>query len=97
MRQMQTVIHLFEYGQKYDLGNVQMFIIEGMDKVRESTLSFLRPKIIMKYRKRDTPLKMPVPKGAYFRGISLLLFKWVRNRYEPISPPTVLYLVKTCL
>ena len=24
-----------EYGQKYDLGNVQMFIIEGMDKVRD--------------------------------------------------------------
>ena len=24
-----------KYGQKYDLGNVQMFIIEGMDKVRD--------------------------------------------------------------
>ena len=24
-----------EYGQKYDLGNVQMFIVEGMDKVRD--------------------------------------------------------------
>lgn len=24
-----------EYGQKYGLGNVQMFIIEGMDKVRD--------------------------------------------------------------
>ena len=31
------------YGQKYDLGNVQMFIIEGMDKVRE---------VIEKNRKR---------------------------------------------
>ena len=32
-----------EYGQKYDLGNVQMFIIEGMDKVRD---------VIEKNRKR---------------------------------------------
>ena len=32
-----------EYGQKYDLGNVQMFVIEGMDKVRD---------IIEKNRKR---------------------------------------------
>jgi len=32
-----------DYGQKYDLGNVQMFIIEGMDKVRE---------VIEKNRKR---------------------------------------------
>ena len=31
------------YGQKYDLGNVQMFVIEGMDKVRD---------IIEKNRKR---------------------------------------------
>ena len=31
------------YGQKYDLGNVQMFIVEGMDKVRE---------VIEKNRKR---------------------------------------------
>lgn len=31
------------YGQKYDLGNVQMFIIEGMDKVRD---------VIEKNRKR---------------------------------------------
>ena len=32
-----------EYGQKYDLGNVQMFIIEGMDKVHD---------VIEKNRKR---------------------------------------------
>lgn len=32
-----------EYGHKYDLGNVQMFIIEGMDKVRD---------VIAKNRKR---------------------------------------------
>ena len=32
-----------DYGQKYDLGNVQMFIIEGMDKVRD---------VIEKNRKR---------------------------------------------
>ena len=32
-----------EYGQKYDLGNVRMFIIEGMDKVRD---------VIAKNRKR---------------------------------------------
>lgn len=32
-----------EYGQKYDLGNVQMFVIEGMDKVRD---------VIEKNRKR---------------------------------------------
>ena len=32
-----------EYGQKYDIGNVQMFIIEGMDKVRD---------VIEKNRKR---------------------------------------------
>ena len=32
-----------EYGQKYDLGNVQIFIIEGMDKVRD---------VIEKNRKR---------------------------------------------
>ena len=32
-----------EYGQKYDLGNVQMFIIEGMEKVRD---------VIEKNRKR---------------------------------------------
>ena len=37
------VLNENEYGQKYDLGNVQMFIIEGMDKVRD---------VIEKNRKR---------------------------------------------
>ena len=30
-----TLLNKNDYGQKYDLGNVQMFIIEGMDKVRD--------------------------------------------------------------
>ena len=30
-----TLLNEYGYGEKYELGNVQMFIIEGMDKVRE--------------------------------------------------------------
>ena len=39
-----------EYGQKYDLGNMQMFIIEGMDKVR-SVIEKNRKRKITKYKK----------------------------------------------
>jgi transposase len=35
-----------DYGQKYDLGNVQMFIIEGMDKVRDVIEKNRRRKLI---------------------------------------------------
>ena len=38
------------YGQKYDLGNVQMFIIEGMDKVR-SVIEKNRKRRLTKHKK----------------------------------------------
>lgn len=38
-----TLLSEYQYGARYDLGNAQMFIIEGMDKVR---------KVIEKNRKR---------------------------------------------
>ena len=30
-----TLLFEYGYGAKYDLGNAQMFVIEGMDKVRK--------------------------------------------------------------
>lgn len=38
------------YGQKYELGNVQMFIVEGMDKVRE-TIEKNRERKLTKHKK----------------------------------------------
>jgi len=43
------------YGQKYDLGNVQMFIIEGMDKVRE---------VIEKNRSRKLTKRKKIPNNT---------------------------------
>ena len=44
-----------QYGQKYDLGNVQMFIIEGMDKVRD---------VIEKNRKRKLTKNKKIPNNT---------------------------------
>ncbi len=46
------------YGQKYSLGNVQMFVIEGMDKVRD---------IIEKKRKRKN--KMAIHRRMKFMPV----------------------------
>ena len=43
------------YGQKYDLGNVQMFVIEGMDKVRE---------VIEKNRSRKLTKSKKIPNNT---------------------------------
>jgi len=44
-----------DYGQKYDLGNVRMFIIEGMDKVRA---------VIEKNRKRKLTKHKKIPNNS---------------------------------
>lgn len=46
-----TLLNKNNYGQKYQLGNVQMFIIEGMDKVRE---------VIEKNRQRELTKKKKI-------------------------------------
>ena len=46
-----------------------------------STLSFLYPKINMNLRNKDTPTKMPMPKGLHFCGVLLFPYNWVRNQY----------------
>lgn len=38
-----------DYGSKYDLGNVQMFVIEGMDKVRD-VIAKNRSRKLTKYK-----------------------------------------------
>lgn len=42
-----------------------------------STFSFLYPKINTNIKNKDTPTKMPLPKGLHFRGV--LLFPYVRS------------------